>query len=147
MESYPQRKTTKLKGYDYSQNGYYFITLCTNDRIKYFGNVSRGGALLLPQMALSLKGKVAYEQWLELQNRYKTIIFDEFVVMPNHIHGIISITGRREEQSPSPTADEIVCAYKSVQRFSTNFLFNIYKLTLHIFYLSDQLLCVIITHS
>ena len=114
MEVYPQRKTTKLKDYDYSQNGYYFITICTINRINYFGEVRRGGVLLLPNMALTEMGKIVSDQWHEIQSRYENIILDEFIVMPNHIHGIIAIADRREEQSPSPTINDIVCAFKSI---------------------------------
>lgn len=116
MKELPQRKNNRLRDYDYSQVGYYFITICTKDRKNYFGDIScrRGGALLHPIVELSNIGKIISDQWYELKTRYSNIGLDHFVVMPNHIHGIIKIDNRRAEQSPAPTIGNIICAYKSI---------------------------------
>ena len=94
----------------------YFITICCENKKNYFGKICcrRGGALLHPIIELSSIGKIISEQWYELKNRYQNILFDQFVVMPNHIHGIIIIDNEQAEQSPAPTIGNIICAYKSI---------------------------------
>ncbi|MDF2523989.1 MAG: transposase, partial [Clostridiales bacterium] len=116
MDNLPQRKQLRLKDFDYSQAGYYFVTICTQNRKNYLGEIyCRGGALLHPVIELSAAGEIASEQWFELTNRYKNILLDQFVIMPNHIHGIIIIDSGRAEQSPAPTTiGDIICAYKSM---------------------------------
>ncbi len=117
MSNLPERKQIRLKGYDYSKPGYYFITICCLNRENYLGQIKcRGGALLHPFVELSNIGEIAAEQWHELKERYKNLILDQFVVMPNHIHGIISIANERAEQSPAPTktVGDIICTYKSI---------------------------------
>jgi putative transposase len=80
-----RRRSIRLKGYDYSQNGAYFITLCTQDRQPIFGKVIDG------EMQLSPFGIIARDEWLKTSELRKNIQMDEFVVMPNHMHGIIVI--------------------------------------------------------
>lgn len=81
----PKRKQIRLKGYDYSQNGYYFVTICTQDK----GNVL--GGIQEDNMKLSQIGSMVEEWWLELANKYPNIKLYEYILMPNHIHGIIEI--------------------------------------------------------
>lgn len=77
--------TIRLKNYDYSSNGYYFITICTKNRIHYFGKITD------QKMQLSEIGKVAHNCWLEIPNHFPFVVLDEFVIMPDHIHGIVVI--------------------------------------------------------
>lgn len=84
------RKSIRLKGYDYSQYGAYFITICTQDRACLFGNVVNGG-LVLNEM-----GQIAYNEWLKTSELRKNVELDVFVIMPNHIHGIIILDGTGE---------------------------------------------------
>ncbi|MBR6524080.1 MAG: transposase [Clostridia bacterium] len=108
----PKRKPTRLKGYDYSQNGAYFITICTNDRKCILGNI--GGQGLAPaEIILSQYGKIAKEQLLDLEKRYKTIRIDKYVIMPNHIH-IIVILDNTAGASPCPTISDVICSFKSL---------------------------------
>ena len=79
------RKPNRMKGYDYSQDNLYFVTSCVQDRICCFGTVANG------KMELNEYGKIAEEQWFWLGKQYPYIVLHEFVVMPNHIHGIIEI--------------------------------------------------------
>jgi REP element-mobilizing transposase RayT len=81
-------KSLRLQGYDYSQNGTYFITICTKDKKNYFGKIKNS------KMELSQIGSVAYKYWLEISNQFTNVILDEFVIMPNHVHGIIIIESR-----------------------------------------------------
>ena len=80
-----ERKSNRLKNYDYSKNDYYFITICTKDRIHYFGEIRNG------KMILNKFGKIIKQQWLCLENRFDYVKLDEFVMMQNHIHGILII--------------------------------------------------------
>jgi putative transposase len=81
----PRRKSIRLKGYDYSAPGYYFVTICTNDRQCLFGEIIDEG------MKLNDAGRMVKSVFCEIPVFYKDIVIDEFVVMPNHIHGIVII--------------------------------------------------------
>ena len=78
-----QRRSIRLKGYDYSQKGLYFITICCQNRICRFGDVVDG------EMALNEYGQIAYNEWLKLSDRFSNFELDVFQIMPNHMHGII----------------------------------------------------------
>lgn len=86
-ETYP-RKSIRLKGYDYSQPGGYFITICTKEMRRLFGQIVAG------EMILNRFGTVARGELLKLQSTYPNVeIFsDECVIMPDHIHTILWIT-------------------------------------------------------
>ena len=99
----PNRKRTRLENYDYSQNGYYFITICTKNKAKLFGNIV-GEGFPLPQ--LSPQGKIANEYILKINEKYPQIQAEKYVVMPNHIHIIFSIDNGRG--NPSPTITSVV---------------------------------------
>ena len=77
------RRSIRLQGYDYSQPGIYFITLCTQNRECLFGEILNG------EMRLNEFGKIAHQCWLEIPQHFPHVQLDEFVVMPDHIHGII----------------------------------------------------------
>jgi len=79
-------ESARLKGWDYSWPGYYFITICTKNSECCFGNVED------KQMKLNYLGEIAKQEWLKSSEIRKEIELDEFIVMPNHIHGIVIIT-------------------------------------------------------
>lgn len=79
------RRSIRLKGYDYSQAGAYFITIVTQDRKHLFGEVING------EMLLNEAGRMILAEWEALPQRFPTVEIDAFVVMPNHVHGIIVI--------------------------------------------------------
>jgi putative transposase len=81
----PKRKTIRLSGYDYSQEGCYFVTICVKDREPIFGSIING------EMHLSNPGRIVDETWHNLENHNSDIQLDEFVIMPNHVHGIIQL--------------------------------------------------------
>ena len=89
------RRSIRLKGYDYSQAGAYFITLCTHNREHLFGEVVGGN------MILNEYGKVASNEWFKTPEIRPHVALDVFVIMPNHLHGIIIINGRGESHSPN----------------------------------------------
>jgi putative transposase len=81
------RKSIRLKGYDYSQVGLYFITICCQNRLHLFGNV------INKQMILNDAGKMIEKWYIELENKFPNIQCHEMIVMPNHIHFIIENVG------------------------------------------------------
>jgi len=85
MNKYPKRKTTRLTEYDYSTNGFYYVTICTHNHEEIFGNIETN------DITLNIYGKIAKNFWIDLPNHHKNIQLDAFVIMPNHIHGIIII--------------------------------------------------------
>jgi len=83
---------TRLSSWDYGSNGLYYITICTKDRIQYFGQIvneptSKKEAIL----KMTPIGEVAYNNWKAIPDHYPFIELDEFALMPNHLHGIIFI--------------------------------------------------------
>ena len=79
------RRSIRLKHYDYSQPGFYFITICTQNKLKFFGEVKHG------EMRLNDAGRMVEMLWQEIPKYYRRFNIREFIVMPNHIHGIIEI--------------------------------------------------------
>ena len=120
-----ERKSIRLKDYDYSQNGAYFITICTHERELYFEKY--------PELV-----NIVNQEWFNLAKRYNNIILDEVMIMPNHVHGIIFIIDdekradkmKRAEVNPAPTFSipminvennnlkitlgDIICSFKSL---------------------------------
>ena len=112
------RTSIRLKNYDYSQAGLYFITICTEHRHCLFGTIQNG------DMVLNDAGNMIVKQWHELPNRFPSVLLHEYVVMPNHFHGIIESVGAipcgcpdRPGTSPAPTVGDVIGAFKSL---STN---------------------------
>ena len=96
------RRSIRLREYDYSLPGAYFVTICTQRRECLFGEVIEG------EMRLSPYGRAATECWSDLPNHYGYVELDEFVIMPNHVHGIITIPGAADFDvgaglKPAPT--------------------------------------------
>ncbi len=81
-----RRRSIRLTGYDYSGPGAYFITICTQGRECRFGAVSSGGSV-----ALNPSGRIAFEEWRRSTAVREEIEPDAFVVMPNHVHGVVLI--------------------------------------------------------
>lgn len=84
-------KPVRLPDFDYSIERTYFITVCTKERLPIFGEIVVGG------MKINSVGTIVKECWFDLPNHYQNLILDEFVVMPNHIHGIVIIDHDRRE--------------------------------------------------
>ncbi|HEX2975879.1 MAG TPA: transposase [Bacteroidales bacterium] len=123
-----ERKPTRLHNYDYSSDNLYYVTSCVHKRECCFGEIitcndERG---ISRKMILNEYGEIAQKQWYWLSKQYAFLILHEFVVMPNHIHGIIQIRKgmaqpRRDRSRPVPTKDvmkikslsELMGAYKT----------------------------------
>ncbi|GIJ97399.1 hypothetical protein CAPN001_19680 [Capnocytophaga stomatis] len=80
-----KRRSIRLKGYDYSREGLYFITVCCQNRTHYFGEIIDG------KMQLNAIGEIAHNEWINTENVRKNIKIHTFIVMPNHFHAIIEI--------------------------------------------------------
>jgi REP element-mobilizing transposase RayT len=90
------RRSIRLKGYDYAQAGAYFITLCTQNRDRLFGDVVNG------DMRLNEAGRMIESVWAEMPACYPGVETDEFVVMPDHVHGIVVLVGATPRGRPYP---------------------------------------------
>jgi putative transposase len=80
------RRSIRLKGYDYSLTGVYFVTICSQNRDCLFGDIQNG------KMVLNNTGRIVFDEWMKTPLLRPNVELDEFVVMPNHVHGIIMIT-------------------------------------------------------
>ncbi|MCS6795586.1 MAG: transposase [Raineya sp.] len=98
------RRSIRLKGYDYSLSGAYFVTICTYQRECLLGQI------LNKQVHLSEYGKIVEYTWYDLPNHNAYIELDAFVIMPDHVHGIIvirdDIMGVGVGSEPTPTPNE-----------------------------------------
>lgn len=101
----PKRKSTRLKNFDYSQNGYYFVTICTHNRENILSDIVVGEGFPLPQ--LTQIGEITKKYLLSTNKKYTDIIIDKFVIMPNHIHIIFRIENNGRG-NPSPTISYVV---------------------------------------
>jgi REP element-mobilizing transposase RayT len=88
----------RLKGYDYSQAGAYFVTICTQGRACLFGEVVDG------EMRLNDAGRMVVAEWERLPALFPNVVLDAFVVMPNHIHGIVILTDPADDATDGATA-------------------------------------------
>lgn len=91
------RQSTRLPGRDYSSPGKYFITIWVKGGLCYFGRIVNN------KVILNKYGKIVEEKWLEIEINRKNIKLDKFIIMPNHLHGIIIITHRIKSVSTSQT--------------------------------------------
>jgi len=93
MNGYTRKKSLRLQNYDYAQNGLYFITICTQNSKQLFGRIENGN------MLLNSAGDMVKTVWSEIPLYYDGFILHEFVVMPNHIHGVIEIVNHDEQRT------------------------------------------------
>ena len=103
-----RRRSIRLKGYDYSQAGAYFVTLCTQNKECLFGEVVDG------KMTLNEPGLIVEDCWEWLSKQYPHVILDTWTVMPNHLHGIIIIT--HDGRGGSRTAPTVMAKRKPLGR-------------------------------
>jgi len=118
-----RNESLRLKNYDYSQPGEYFITICTKNRKCLFGEIENG------EMVLNNAGKIAEQCWIDIPFHFPNVSLDAFVIMPNHVHGIIIINKKsvivgtndnsslrlpvnNKFRSPSKTVGSIVRGFK-----------------------------------
>jgi len=80
-----KRKLNRLTGYNYDNTGYYFVTICTKNRINHFGKIED------KKMCLNKYGQAVEKFWRQIPKYYNNVTINSFIIMPNHIHGIIII--------------------------------------------------------
>lgn len=111
------RRSIRLKGYDYSKDGVYFVTVCSYKKECLFSTVGAGLASAQDKrntIELKAPGKIILENWNRISEMHVNVIVDDIVVMPNHVHGIIMIENRnRVDARPTPTLGDIICSFKS----------------------------------
>jgi len=123
------RRSIRLKGYDYSKEGLYFITICVTNRLEIFGHIEND------KMILNELGKLAKQEWLNTPIIRENISLGEFQLMPNHMHGIIQINfskGNPEDtgkfKSPSETIGAIIRGFKGAATTKIKNLIREYRL-------------------
>ncbi len=150
-----RRKSTRLKNFDYSSAGAYFVTICVRDRMQILSEIVRidntataktidtavgeglappemfktdsatidkttessvGEGLAPPEITLKLKpcGEIVKEQLQLIEARFPSVTVEDYVIMPDHIHAVIFLREKLGGASPSPTLDDVVCAFKSL---------------------------------
>ena len=140
----PKRKSTRLKNFDYSSQGAYFVTICIRDRMQILSEIVRtaltatdkaigiavGEGLAPPEITVKLKpcGEIVKEQLLLIEARFPSVTVEDYVIMPDHIHAVIFLHEKAGGASPSPTLDDAVCAFKSLTSRSCKQKFGIEKM-------------------
>ena len=133
---FPQRKKLRLQGYDYSQAGMYFVTICTINRLSLLGyivgaddpvrplkeHISPFDKSFNPYIKLTEIGQIVSDCWHKIDSIYENVKTDAFCVMPNHVHGIIVIENKDETSDRDsktggqsrPPLQKVVQGFKSV---------------------------------
>ena len=140
----PKRKPTRLKNFDYSSAGAYFVTICIRDRMNILSEIVKtdltatdktnglavGEGLAPPEITVKLKpcGEVVKEQLQLIEARFPSVTIEDYVIMPDHIHAVIFLHEKEGGASPSPTLDDVVCAFKSLTSRSCKQKFGIEKM-------------------
>ncbi len=117
----PQRKNTRLWGFDYNTPGAYFITICTKNKLKILSHIVGGDVLDapfgdVPQVKLTQYGKTADKYLRQLNDFYADIEIDNYVIMPNHIHVMLLVLKNGASRTSPPTRQ-----HASVSRFVSTF--------------------------
>ncbi len=110
-----RRKSYRLEGFDYSQEGLYYITICCADRNCFFGKIEND------KVKLSEIGIIANEYWLRIPKHFSHVVLYEYVIMPNHIHGIIELKdiGRTQHGTQYRTR-HVVSLHSSIDNSQIN---------------------------
>ena len=117
MDKLPQRKNIRLKNYDYSKPGYYFITICTHHKQCLLSRIVGNGFHAVPQIELTPIGEEIEQIIKYIDNNYKGIKIDKYTIMPNHIHLIIILEAdereRKADGGGSPSLQSVIGRLKS----------------------------------
>ncbi len=134
-----ERRLNRLKNYDYSRNGLYFITICTKDRIPYLSDIIDvgDGVLDVPTIKLTDYGKILNDQIIEMNAIYKKSQIIKYVIMPDHVHMIIYLFDDDNvfvgtSRTPSPTNAVIPSMISTLKRFVNKKTgFNLWQRSFH----------------
>ena len=112
--NFPKRKHPRLKKYDYSLPGYYYVTVHIEHNAPLLSRITAGTQMEPPAVILTAHGVIVQRQLLGLEQRYENVIVDKYVIMPTHIHVILRLLETTAGASPRPTISEVVGAFKSL---------------------------------
>ncbi len=113
MNDLPKRKPTRLKDYDYSLPGAYFLTICVKDRKQLLSKITVGDdAHIVPINQLTNLGLICDKYIKNIDIIYENVSVDKYVIMPNHIHLIISLYGTMRASSPTKNIENIIRSFK-----------------------------------
>jgi len=129
----PIRKATRLKEYDYSQNGAYFITVCTHNKEKILCDIVGDGVYDIPKSLLTTYGNIIDKYIIKMNNDLKDVTVDKYVIMPNHIHLILKVHNNAGcRQAPSPTNATIPKFMSLFKRYCNREIgYNIFQRSFH----------------
>ena len=116
MEKRLNRKTTRLPGYDYNTPGAYFLTICTENRVCSLSRIVGTGLLDGPKVQLLPWGQIAEKYINQLNDFYEDLVVESFVIMPNHIHILLTVKEEGPSGTPVPTLQNTI-----VSRFVSTF--------------------------
>jgi putative transposase len=108
----PHRKQLRLRGHDYAFPGAYFVTICSAGKRPVFGSISGESIVLSPA------GEIVRSEWIALTERFARLVLDEFVIMPNHLHGVLAFVG--EGLAPPVSLFDVIGAFKSISTIKVN---------------------------
>ena len=131
---YSHRRSIRLRGYDYRQSGVYFVTICAYQQRKLFGSVVDGTVALTPA------GEVARDEWRRIAQARANVELDHYVVMPNHVHGLLIIS-ERTEPNIDQRKDFLLKQSRGVPAGSLGAIINHYKAAVSRRIRSNQLDC------
>jgi REP-associated tyrosine transposase len=116
-------QSARLKDYDYSTPNWYYVTICTKAMKCWFGEIKNG------KVMLNKTGKMIEKIWEDIPNHYKAVELDSFIIMPNHLHGIIIVNFVETGHAPSlqPKLGNIIGSFKSTATRRVHKNFNNFK--------------------
>ena len=133
----PKRKSTRLKGFDYSSVGAYFVTICIRDRMNILSETVKtdltvtdktnglavGEGLAPPEITVKLKpcGEIVKEQLQLIETRFPSVTIEDYVIMPDHIHAVIFLHEKA-------TLDDVICAFESLTSRSCKQKYGVVKM-------------------
>lgn len=124
----PERKRLRLRDYDYSQNGAYFLTICAEGKKKMFGKIVGDGVLDVPQIKLSRIGKAIEKRIFLINMTYDDITIEKYVIMPNHIHLLVMV-GNENANSAAMSIPSVVSTLKRFVNKDVGF--NVWQRSYH----------------
>ena len=114
MMELPKRKPTRLKGYDYSTPGAYFLTICVKDKKQLLSKIVGDDEGIVPQNNLSEIGLICDRYINNINIKYENVTVDKYVIMPNHIHLIVFLHGTMRASSPTKNIETIIRSFKTM---------------------------------
>ena len=112
----PRRKLIRMQGYGYSAGQSYFFTICTDGRARVLSHIDRNG-----EVHDTSAGAIVHGIWHALPDRFAAVQLDAFIVMPDHVHGIVTIMrGPDDDTANSPSLIRVINAFKSLSAIAIN---------------------------